>query len=141
MTVDSRRARRVVSGAGAPGTADYYPSAVCRWTDGNGSPRAYREPRMSTPDVHMESGRSTPHPANAFSGFDASVERTLGADMRLVYGMAVPILMVVGLIIILALSPAVWLVAAILVLELALLGVVVYGFVGMLNDDDDMNAG
>ena len=89
----------------------------------------------------MESARSTPHPhANAFSGFDASVERAIGADMRLVYGMAVPILMVVGLIIILALSPAVWLVVSILVLELVLLGVVVYGFVGMLNEPDEENS-
>jgi hypothetical protein len=37
-----------------------------------------------------------------FRGFDESVERTLGADMRLVYGLAAPILMVVGLIVILA---------------------------------------
>jgi hypothetical protein len=74
---------------------------------------------------------------NAFRGFDQSVERVLGADMRLVYGMAVPILMIVGLIVILALSPAVWLVAAIVVLELAALGVVAYGFVGLLEEPDE----
>jgi hypothetical protein len=81
---------------------------------------------------------ATAHPhENAFRGFDRSVERTLGADMRLVYGLLVPILMVVGLILILALSPAVWLVVSILVIELAMLAVVVYGFVGMINEPSD----
>ena len=57
------------------------------------------------------------------------------------YGMLVPILMICGVIVVLALSPAVWLVASILVLELAALGVVGYGLAGMLDespaDDDD----
>lgn len=74
---------------------------------------------------------------NAFHGFDESVERVLGADMRLVYGMAVPILVIVGLIVILALSPATWVVAAIVLLEVAALGVVIYGFMGLLNEPDD----
>jgi len=72
-----------------------------------------------------------------FRGFDRSVERTLGADVRLLYGMVVPILMLSGLIILLALSPQTWLVIAVLLLEIAALGVVVTGFVGMLNDDDE----
>jgi hypothetical protein len=74
---------------------------------------------------------------SAFRGFDDSVERRLGADMRLVYGMAVPILMIVGLVVILALSPAAWLVAAIVVMEVMALGVVVYGFMGMLDEPED----
>jgi hypothetical protein len=82
---------------------------------------------------------SSPH-TSAFRGFDESVERGLGADMRLVYGMAVPILMIVGLIVILALSPAVWLVAAIVVMELAALAVVVYGFMSMLREPDHEDA-
>ncbi|MBV8429946.1 MAG: hypothetical protein JO244_02205 [Solirubrobacterales bacterium] len=71
---------------------------------------------------------------NPFQGFDQSVERLLGADMRLIYGFAVPILMVVGLIVILALTPSTWLVITILVLEIAALCVVLAGFIGMLNE-------
>ena len=82
----------------------------------------------TSPDKH-------PH-ENPFHGFDESVEHVLGADMRLIYGMAVPILMVVGLIIVLALSPATWLVVAIVIMELAALGVVLTGFIGMLNEPD-----
>lgn len=82
----------------------------------------------ATPDPH--------HHENAFRGFDESVERVIGADMRMVYGMGVPILMILGLIVILALSPAVWLVATIVVLEIAALGVVAYGFVGLLNESE-----
>ena len=86
----------------------------------------------------MATSSSDTHPhENPFKGFDDYVERTLGADMRLVYGFAVPILMVVGLIIVLALSPATWLVITILVIEVAALGVVLAGFVGMLNEPYD----
>lgn len=79
---------------------------------------------------------STDHP-NAFRGFDQSVERAIGADMRLLYGMLVPILMICGVIIVLALSPATWLVAIILVLEIGALAVVGYGLAGMLNEPPD----
>jgi hypothetical protein len=86
----------------------------------------------------MGSATTNPHQhENAFRGFDECVERVLGADMRLVYGMAAPILMILGLVTILALSPAVWLLATIMLLELALLGVVVYGFAGLLGEDGD----
>jgi hypothetical protein len=81
------------------------------------------------------------HPReNPFRGFDESVERAIGADMRLVYGLAVPILMVVGLIILLALSPATWLVVTIIVIELAALGVVLTGFIGMLDEPGEDEA-
>ena len=85
---------------------------------------------------------STDHP-HAFRGFDESVERAVGADMRLLYGMLVPILMICGVIIVLALSPATWLVAIILVLEFGALAIVGYGLAGMLNEpaDDDADDG
>jgi len=78
---------------------------------------------------------------HAFRGFDRSVERVLGVDVRLLYGMIVPILMVSGLIVLLALSPQTWLQIAVLLAEIAALGVVVTGFVGILNDngEDDTN--
>jgi hypothetical protein len=82
---------------------------------------------------------STDH-TNAFRGFDESVERAVGADMRLLYGMLVPILMICGVIVLLALSPATWLVAIVLVLELAALAVVGYGLAGMLNESPDDDA-
>ncbi len=79
----------------------------------------------------------TPPRRKVFAGFDASVERVLGADMRLIYGFAVPILMVVGMIVVLALRPETWLVISILVLEVGALAVVVAGIVEMLNEEDD----
>lgn len=84
------------------------------------------------------------HPSQSvFEGFDETMEHVLGADMRLIYGMAVPMLMIVGLIVILALNPATWLVVAIVVLELAALAVVVTGFIGLLNQEpeDQSSAG
>lgn len=83
-----------------------------------------------------DTASSHPH-GNPFQGFDQSVERVVGADLRLVYGLGAPLLMVVGLIVILALSPAVWLVAVILAVEIALLGVVLTGILGMLGEDDE----
>lgn len=80
---------------------------------------------------------SPEHHEPVFRGFDSSVERVLGADMRLVYGILVPILMVVGLIIVLALQPTAWLVGAILVIEVAALATVVTGLLGMMTTDDD----
>jgi hypothetical protein len=72
-----------------------------------------------------------------FRGFDSSVERLLGADMRLLYGLGAPILMVVGLIIVLALQPAAWLVGMIVVVEIAGLATVITGLLGMMSTDDD----
>jgi len=85
------------------------------------------------------STESRPH-EHPFRGFDRSIERVLGADMRLLYGMAIPVLMVVGMIIVLALSPATWLVVSILVLEVAALALVVYGLMGMLNETEEQDA-
>ena len=80
---------------------------------------------------------STTGPKRVFHNFDTSVERALGADTRLLYGMLVPILMVCGVIALLALKPQTWLVIAVLLLEVAALGVVLTGFTVMLDDDDD----
>jgi hypothetical protein len=86
----------------------------------------------------MSTSSPTPQPhEHPFRGFDRSVEHVLGADMRLLYGMAIPVLMVVGLIILLALSPATWLVVSLVVLEVAALAVVVYGLLGMMDEPDD----
>ena len=85
----------------------------------------------------MSTERSHTNPARVFHEFDATVERSLGVDARLLYGMLIPILMVCGLIILLALNPETWLVIAVVLFEAAALGVVVTGFLAMLNEDDD----
>lgn len=85
----------------------------------------------------MTPNSSHTNPARVFHEFDAAAERTLGVDMRMIYGMLIPILMVCGLIVLLALKPETWLVIAVLLLECAALGVVVTGFLGMLNEDED----
>jgi hypothetical protein len=72
-----------------------------------------------------------------FRGFDQSVTRVLGADARLLYGMAIPILMIVGLILVLALNPAAWLVGLIVLFEVAALALVVTGLLEMMSDEQD----
>ena len=85
----------------------------------------------------MSTERSHTNPARVFHEFDATVERSLGVDARLLYGMLIPILMVCGLIILLALNPETWLVIAVVLFEAAALGVVITGFLAMLGEDDD----
>ena len=88
----------------------------------------------------MSTETSHTNPAHVFHEFDAAVERSLGADARLLYGMVIPILMVCGLIVLLALNPQTWLVIAVVVLEAAALGVVITGFLGMLNESEEEDA-
>jgi hypothetical protein len=83
----------------------------------------------------------TPKDQNPFAGFDQSMERVLGADMRLIYGFAVPVLMVVGLIVVLALRPETWLVVSVMVLECAALALVVAGILAMLKEREDDSDG
>ncbi len=72
-----------------------------------------------------------------FAPFERATERALGVDMRLLYGFAVPILMVCGVIVLLGLAPSPWMVAGVMLFEALCLGVVVTGFMGMLNEDDE----
>ena len=83
------------------------------------------------------SGRSNP-----FAGVEDLIERMLGADMRLIYGAIVPMVLVVDLIVLLTLqSTSWWLVAAVVVVEFAAVGLVVFAFMKMLDDDNDEEAG
>ncbi len=70
-----------------------------------------------------------------FRGFDESMTQLLGADLRLLYGMAVPILMIVGLIVLLALNPATWVVGVLVLFEIAGLALIVAGLYEMMSDD------
>lgn len=86
----------------------------------------------------MATGPTHAHPHHfVLRNLARSVERTLGIDARLLYGMGVPMLMIVGLIALLALSPADWVVAVIVLCELAALGLVVAGLTDMMSDDQD----
>jgi hypothetical protein len=71
-----------------------------------------------------------------FRGFDESVTQMLGTDMRLLYGMLVPILMIVGLVIMLTQYPATWLVGAIVIVEIGGLALVVTAILEMMSDDE-----
>ncbi len=77
--------------------------------------------------------RAVPDPLH---GLDREVERDLGADMRLLYGMLVPILAVCGLIVWLVFARSYWVVAAAVVLELAALGLIVVKLMAMLAEGE-----
>jgi hypothetical protein len=65
------------------------------------------------------------------------VERSVGADVRLLYGFAVPMLAVVGLIVALGFSQVGWLVPAVVAFMLVATVAVVLGVTEMLNEDPD----
>ena len=65
------------------------------------------------------------------------VTRAVGADVRLLYGFAVPIFATVGLIIAFAISGQGWMLGAVAVFMVIALAVVVFGIVGMLDEPDD----
>ncbi len=85
---------------------------------------------MASTSVHADQHRPV------FRGFDESMTQLLGADLRLLYGMAAPILMIVGLIILLALNPAKWVVGMVVLFEIAGLALIVAGLYEMMSDDD-----
>lgn len=88
-------------------------------------------------DQQPSSGEAQAHHADPLHGLDVAIESRLGADVRLLYGMLVPILVVCGMIILLCLSPSYWLVAAALVPEVVLLFFIVTKVMAMLNEPDE----
>lgn len=77
-----------------------------------------------------------PHTADPLHDLDVAIESTLGADLRLIYGMLVPVLLIVGLIIALVVERSYWLVAAALIPEIACLGFIVMKIMAMLDEPD-----
>jgi cell shape-determining protein MreD len=65
------------------------------------------------------------------------VTRMIGADMRLLYGIAVPMFATIGFIIALAATGQSWMVGPVVVFLLITVSVVVFGLLGMLDEDDD----
>lgn len=73
-----------------------------------------------------------------YARLERAVERVLGADMRLLYGMAVPpvvLCVIIALALGYAASP--WVVGGLMVLEAIMVVVILIGFVGVLNSRDE----
>lgn len=88
----------------------------------------------------METTQTPTRPSsNPFLGLDTWLESALGADMRLIYGVAIPMIVVVDLIVLLALSPTAWLVGLLMLVEITALGLVIFAFMKMLDDDHDQD--
>jgi hypothetical protein len=83
--------------------------------------------------THLVDREPPPRPNEP--NFDDHVERAIGADMRLIYGIGVPVLAVTALIIVMALSKTAWVDGVVLVAAVAALGLVVWGFMRMMRDD------
>ncbi len=89
----------------------------------------------------MQDETSGPARSNPFLGVEMLIERLIGADMRLIYGAIVPMVLIVGLVVLLTLqSTSWWLVALVLVVESAAVGLVVFAFMKMLDEDNDEEA-
>jgi hypothetical protein len=73
---------------------------------------------------------------NPLQRLDATVEHAIAADMRLLYGMLVPMLFVCGVILLLVLNPSEWLVAAAVAAELLCLTLIVTKILAMLAETD-----
>jgi hypothetical protein len=66
------------------------------------------------------------------------VERVLeSGDMRLVYGVGIPFLLVIAGIVAAAVAQSMWLVAPLMIVVIALTAVVMIGFAQMLAEDED----
>lgn len=76
------------------------------------------------------------HHTDPLHDLDVAVESAVGADLRLLYGMLVPVLLVVGLILALVIGRTYWLVAAALIPEIALLLFIVVKILAMLDEPD-----
>lgn len=73
--------------------------------------------------------------------FDKTVERFLGADMRLLYGMGVPVVGVSAVIsVVIAFAASPWTIGALMALEVVMLFVVVVGFFAMLDETEDRDS-
>jgi hypothetical protein len=81
---------------------------------------------------------SHPVQRSPYAPLERAVERRLGTDMRLLYGLGVPvILFCVTIALLLGFAASTWMVASLMVLEVGVLGVIMVGFVGVLNSDED----
>lgn len=67
---------------------------------------------------------------------DVAVESAVGVDLRPIYGMLVPVLLVVGLVLAVVLVQSYWLVAAAWVVEIACIALIVTKTFAMLDEPE-----
>jgi len=79
-------------------------------------------------------------PEAALEWIDRTMEALFGVDLRLILGMLMPMLLVIGLIISLVQSPSYWLVGLTLLVEIGCLVMVVTKLLTMLEDPDESPA-
>jgi cell shape-determining protein MreD len=84
---------------------------------------------VSTTSPHTASHHAIP--------LHVRMERALGADMRLLYGIAAPIAAAVAFIIALALSKQTWMAGVVVFFLVIALAVVVFGIYEMLGEDEE----
>ena len=75
--------------------------------------------------------------SSPFWGVEQWLEGILGSDMRFIYGVAVPMVAVVDLLVLLTIKPSWFIVAVLMVVELACLVLVVYGLMMILAEGED----
>jgi Flp pilus assembly protein TadB len=85
------------------------------------SPRRTRERRTRADPLH---------------GVDRAIRSATGTDLRLLYGMVVPIAVVLGLVTWAFLSPSYWLVGVSVAVEFSIIVLVVVKVVAMLDEPD-----
>ncbi|HET9123835.1 MAG TPA: hypothetical protein VFN65_03010 [Solirubrobacteraceae bacterium] len=77
------------------------------------------------------------HPRSSLARFDGSIERRLGFDARLLYGFSAPVVVMGVLISLMMLVRNPWAVAAAMIVEVLVLGLVVAGFMNVLDEGSD----
>jgi hypothetical protein len=96
--------------------------------------------RHAATDHEEEQMESAETPTRAsrrsFRAVDAWLESVLGADMRLLYGVIIPMVLVVDVLVLLTFKQYAWLVAILMLIEIGALLLVIYGFMEMLDDED-----
>ncbi len=99
-------------------------------------------PQPATPaqrpraDTNQSRTTGSGHQIDPLRRLDTRLDRALGSDLRLIYGVGMPMLLVIAGIIALALSPSYWLVGATLVVEIGCLGFVITKLMAMLDEPD-----
>jgi hypothetical protein len=90
-------------------------------------------PDSYTADPHAPA----PHVVDPLRRLDRAVNTWFGADLRLLYGLGTPILLIVAAMLPLLFHPSYWLVGALLVLVIACTGFIVTKVMAMLDAPED----
>lgn len=96
--------------------------------------------QATAPSVTLAQGRRARRPTrpprrrrhDPLHRLDVSIESLLGVDLRLLYGMLVPMLVILGLVVAVLAVQSYWVVAAAWIVEMAALGLIVTKLLAML---------